>query len=405
MATSMPDAQQLPDNPVMGQQVKLASLMQNGGLIVIGETIVTLHEEGPDAQCWITIGYGIPCLAAGEDQLIVSVTGVDDGETLHEFRLSSRDDYKELDKHFHVLTAFGADIGEERTYGMTFAHEKVAERFFAAVKQLAPGEVTQLPPRFSERSTKMVSVEATDLPSLHGRVLRDEEEAGALTASGRITMREFEESVGGDDRAVRLQQIATPGEGSEPEHRDEIVEEVDEGRHQLMTSKQLKDTSRDRVDISHPTSCKHVAHVGVDTPVHALAQVINTGEDLSTVHVCKSERRSFPPAPPPMTNFEKLLKELQAQSFRVQRSPTTQSADGGGTDKTEETDSASLSSETSCGESFHMAVAQLIRKKLHDEALYSKLVSFTASGREEKCEKPLRRAASVIIHDHGIVCL
>ena len=56
-------------------------------------------------------------------------------------------------------------------------------------------------------------------------------------------------------------------------------------------------------------------------------------------------------------------------------------------------------------ETFHKVIGKLIHKKLHDEAIYSKLVSFTASGREEKCEKPTTRAASVIIHDHGIVCL
>ena len=419
METPLPQQrQERPACLVMGQQLKLASLMQNGGLIVIGETVVTLHEEAPDTQCWMTIGCGIPCLAAGEERLTVSVSGLDDGESLYEFHLSSRDKYKELDKHFHVLTTENPQrSGEEKTYGLNFAHEIVAERFIAAVTQLAPGERSNKPPHFGEKATRLLPEESTDLPSLQGHNKHSSlhvEEAGALTASGRITSW-LEESGGVDDQAVRLQQKNEAGAAMGECHQVEFVEEVDDGKRKMSASKRTKATEqlRERVDISHPTYCKHVAHVGMDTPVHTLAQVIKTGEDPTTVSremtashsstKSDKEERCFPPPPPPVTNFEKLLQEMQAQNVSTKRNlEATHAADEG---DGEGTDSVSMISEISCGESFHVAVAQLIKKKLHDEALYSKLVSFTASGREERCEKLSKRAASVIIHDHGIVCL
>lgn len=387
---------------VMGQQLKLASLMQSGGLIVIGETVVTLHEEAPDTQSWVTIGYGIPCLSASEEQLSISITDIDDGETQHEFCLSSKEDYRQLDRHFHVLTT-GTD-DKKCTYGMTFAHEMVAERFFAAVKQLAPCEAKSKRTRYAHR--QVVSIEATDLPSLHGTRGLHVEEAGALTASGRFKS-ELEESTGGMDyHAVQLQREKPLVEQTSDQGTQDVVEEVDHGGNHPTSYKTLKDGSRDSVDISHPTACKHVAHVGSHTPVHTLVQVIKKGEDLSSVRDSESMKQSAqplpPPPPPPMTNFQTILEELQSLNLGETSPEEKTSKDGSDRNGAENPDN---DSQTSQEKSFHKAIGKLINKKLHDEALYSKLVSFTASGREEKCEKPAKRAASVIIHDHGIVCL
>ena len=396
MATPQPKQCQQQDHPVMGQQLKLASLMQNGGLIVIGETVITLHEQVTDKHSWMTIGYGIPCLAASEEQLVVSVTGIDDGETLYEFRLSSRECYKEVDHHFHVLTATAKDSDEDKTYGMTFAHELVAERFLAAVKQLAPNEVKSSNRPHFGHGQQLVSIEATDLPSLHSDSGRYQafsvEEAGALTASGRFKSEMEEESVATmDDQAVQLQQEKVGG----AETADQGLEEVDK-----PNLEQQKETLRDRVDISHPTSCKHVAHVGSDTPVHTLVRVIKNGEDPSSILECdnNTEHSPPPPSPPPPTNFQTLLQKMC--SLNLNKEECSEEC------TTEQTDYVSQTAEEeNPEETFHKVIGKLIHKKLHDEAIYSKLVSFTASGREEKCEKPTTRAASVIIHDHGIVCL
>ena len=394
MATPQPKRQQQ-DHPVVDQQLKLASLMQSGGLIVIGETVITLHEEEPDNHSWVTIGYGIPCLAASEEQLVVSVTGIDNGETLYEFRLSSREFYKEIDHHFHVLTATMNDSDEYKTYGMTFAHEKVAERFFAAVKQLAPNEVNySRPRRYSRDGQQLVSIEATDLPSLHSDSGRYQafsvEEAGALTASGRFKNETEEESAAmDDDQAVQLQQEKVGGA-----EITEGLEEVD----QPNMEKQM-DTSRDRVDISHPTGCKHIAHVGSDTPVHTLVRVIKNGEDPNSIPKCddRTEHSPSPLPPPPMTDVQNLLQKMTC-SLNLNKKDCSK-------EDTKQTGYDSQTAEEDPEENFHKVIGKLIHKKLHDEAIYTKLVSFTASGREEKCEKPTTRAASVIIHDHGIVCL
>lgn len=394
------------------QQLKLASLMQNGGLMVIGETVVTLHEEVSDKNNWVAIGFGIPCLAAGEDTLKVSIASMDDGETLHEFHLSSRNKYNQLEEHFHVFRAV-VPGGTEKAYGMTFAHELVADRFFAAVQQLAPEVATKTPT--SSVGQRQLTEEATDFPPLSilqkRNQLQNEEEAGALTASGNMS-RELELSGTVDPQTVRLQQFSVARTPDEP------IEEVDAGSHYCETAsfKKLESSFSERdakVDISKPMQCKHVAHVGQDTSVQTLAHVIKTGEDPGCRSLMQEKlaankmSRSYFPTPPPSSAINQIVQDLASCGHHLQKQHSAPSISSPCEDDhgKKETDAVSQWSELSCGENFQTAVAQLIRRKLDDEALYSKLVSFTASGREDQAEKPTTRSASVIIHDHGVVSL
>ena len=470
--------------PAMDQQLKLAGMMQNGGLIVIGETVATVHKEMAQQHSWETIGYGIPCLTTKEDGLLVSISSIDSGETLHQFHLDSPEKYQVMDNHFHTLHVSAASescAGKqgERTgacYGISFAHVKVAERFSQAIQQLIPRETLypsqyvsesgQLMRAMSEMSLVCHEYETIDLP--HGKPFRGRlhsmEEAGALTSSGNFPTSQTEaKSEEDDEQAWKvLMDLQTFNVTSS---REELIEDVD-GRPNSKHYKKLslKRASHDKekkrkyssegspkrkgdyvdyddINISFPTSVRHVGHVDTETPLHSLTRVVTGGSAPETVLSSQIGRRSrrspsvpirrrsrwyrrytreansaptilvtpanskrqssthlknVPSPPPPVDDFEALIGSLQS----------LQTSTGKGEKEGEEgIELNTCSDEDTWQTSFHSAVAGLIRKKLHDEALYSKLLSFTQSGRPETSEKPAHRAASVIIHDHGVVCL
>lgn len=481
--------------PAVDQQLKIAGMLQKGGLIVIGETVATVHKEIPQRHCWDTIGYGIPCLTSKEDGLVVSISSIDNGETLHEFHLNSPAKYQVIDKHFHALCVSTFDVespvqhhqhkevngrqGElkEACYGISFAHMKVAERFSQAVQQLIPDErlCSKQEVRESGRLLRAMSaislvsteLEATDLPNprpFRAR-LHSMEEAGALTSSGNFPSSEDQEkTVEDDEQALKI--LTDLQAFNITSSREELIEDVDgkhkqdkkistklasqdkdkKRKHSMEGSQKKKSVSTniEEVKISFPTSVQHIGHVDSETPLHYLTKVVTGGgsapetvlssrierhswlkrtpstplrqrshryrrynrEAISAPTIlitpASSKRRSsapvknIPPPPPPVTDFDSLIRSLQSL-----QTTTTQ-------EEKEREKGIELSislEENSWQATFHSAVAGLIRKKLHDEALYSKLLSFTQSGRHEMSEKPAHRTASVIIHDHGVVCL
>ena len=408
---------------------------------------------------------------------------------MYEFSLSNPEKYQVMDKHFHVLMSSLVlpssntfltppetqedSIKKEICYGLSFAHEKVAERFYQAAVQLMPQPSSTKTNQICDRAQLVQSLtsslttcspeEMTDFPpKLQSGIHRKSmvEEAGALTSSGRFPL-PLEESIE-DEKSLQVLQVSY-GTVSE----DEGLEDVDiDGKVPFKMRYKRKDRkstlqdsmksdwrglsgsgsvflekepakrseSLEEIRISYPTSVKHTAHINTHTPVHALKQVVNTGKSLYTVvdnenkepnnkrHTklhrtpsaptrirhhslplkplhrptilvtpAESPKRKYPPinnlpSPPPcVTDFQELLKQLKVAENN---------------DKDELTNSLEA-----WQHSFHSAVANLIRKKLHDEVLCSKLLSLTQSGREETSEKPTSRTTSVIIHDHGIVCL
>ena len=431
-----------------------------------------------------------------DHSLIVSISCLKSGETLHQFSVSSPERYKAIDHHFHVFTtkkpkedsSFNGlmsdpavahqDLTNTRetsdiNYGLSFAHEKVAERFYLAVMQLIPKRfLPQKSTKWEERLSHSLSLstsltvtpeEMTDLPPL---VQSDSflsqnfliEEAGALTSSGRFP-NPLEESVE-DEQSLQVLQRNFSGIKSE----EEIVEDVDAAekykmklkgyrsigqlcsgmalskrRGSLDTSSEVlmskspilkrRSESMEDIRISYPTSVRHLAHVSQETPFHTLKQVINTGTAPGSVVESDIERQRFeklkrtpsapcrvrhrsssmvkstppiifvtppdsatksnkqlPKPPPPVQNFESLVQQLQTTGEIDKNSEFTNSTEA-------------------WQQSFHSAVGNLIRKKIYEDPLNSKLLSFTQSGREETSESSNSRTASLIIHDHGIVCL
>ena len=444
-------------------------------------------------QVWNTIGYGIPCLAASDDTLTISISSLENGDSLFEFNLTGPEKYKVLDKHFHVFIS-GLDLGCHLTeqqspyyaYGLSFAHEKVAERFHQAVMQLVPQASESLtsseatnskrdkPQRMHvlSKSLNVSPEEMTDFPPFQSsseyttKSKLSVEEAGALTSSGKFPT-PLEESAE-DEQSLHVLQATYNGATSE----EEIIEDVDtDGRISIQKKRQtggkknrlhvpsrlinrrgslegntekkqfpLKKRSESLQDvrISYPTTVKHLAHIDQETPFHTLKQIVNTGSAPGSVfeesidrkrysrlqrspsapcHVrprSKSLLKSFRPAilvtpaktarkkklspkldlpspPAPISDFESFLQQLQSSKEQSQQISDNQS------ELTSSLDTWQLS--------FHSAVGNLIRKKLQSDTIYSKLLSFTQSGKQETCEKPSSRTTSVIIHDHGMVCL
>ncbi len=412
--------------------------------------------------------------------------------------MSGPEKYKVIDSHFHTFTtersricatlSYGGQTNHgphhnltssynhhvEQSYGLSFAHDKVAERFYKAVIQLIPKQSSStsyyrgLSHSLSmTTSLTIMPEEMIDFPPLvqsdsfisHQSFL--EEEAGALTSSGKFP-NPLEESAEDEQSLKVLQQsFAT----NDCRHVGGIVEDVDlvDKRKSMLSNQPIvkkyhtflqnkrrgsldhssesliskhsplmkqRSESLEDVRISYPTTVRHLAHISHATPFHTLKQVINTGiapgsvlesdiekqryEKLKrtpsapcrvrhksfsfvsstpacpTIHithpVIANKKQQHPKPPPQITNFDALVQKLQATGEMDRQSEFTSSTEA-------------------WQQSFHCAVSNLIRKKIYDDPSNPKLLSFTQSGREETSERPSSRTASLIIHDHGIVCL
>lgn len=386
--------------------------------------------------------------------------------------------YFAMEKHFHILTASllpvssttdkkGYECSNEASYGLSFAHEKVAERFHQAAMQLMPNSnsKTSIEPHSLNVMTSADDEEMIDYPPLslssklplsYSRPEVQEEEAGALTCSGHFPLN-IEDSCE-EEKPLHALQVSYGGTAE-----DEGLEDVD-GRDLGVKSRLKNKEKRSRriagsreswmcsssgssrgflesdnqkltrrsesmhdIRISYPTSFKHLAHIHPGTPFNDLKQVINTGVSpyslrsstehnertsdgkvklrntppvQSKVHrhnslpskfpkilvtpAIENKRRQvpYPPPPPQVMDFKKLVEEL--------RLPETDN-ESGLTDSMEKWQV-----------SFQSAVGKLIEKKLTREP---NLWSLTQSGRAEKNERKVNRVPSVIVHDHGMVYL
>ena len=410
---------------------------------------------------WDTIGYGIPCLTATDDNLILNISSLDSGDALHEFNITGPEKYQVLDRHFHFvvksLSPEQSNKEEDACYGLSFAHEKVAERFYQAIMQLVPKKPKDEPKlkettnllRGLSSSLKISPEEMTDFPRLiRSNSLMDRraslEEAGALTLSGRFPC-PLEESIE-DPKTMELLYETQP-----LNHDDDVIDgrappgkfKFNRLRSSLKQNKSDDHTrkprsmnkslsmSLDDVNISFPTGFQHKAHVSHHTPFHALKEVINTGispaaytdnglgpfrplrrvpsapniqryrnpsqtsnikrPTILVTPPTKFKEYKLPEPPLAVSNFEAFLKEINTNKELLA--------------SVDEEQSDLTGSIEAWQQSFQSAVGSLVHRKLCNEELASKLLSFTQSGRQETCEKPTNRTSSVIIHDHGMVCL
>ena len=353
-----------------------------------------------------------------------------------------------LDKHFHVIiipttskmwsTSYMHNIKEKKEicFGLSFAHEKVAEKFYQTVVQLMPHVSGPLELQETTSNVSNLFASCQEMVNFTPTCNLLEEEAGALTLSGKfltvaeqiiedehivdvsfgftsVCEEETLEEVDVDEKIKNKQNIKQESKHLSKEWMNEST-----GHHSLMSRK----ASIEDIHISNPVSVKHMAHVNAHTPLHTLKEVVNTGKSLFTSNMLDQKERkhgklhrvpsvptrikhsssptivvtpakiyqqsndlkvySLPSPPFPNGNFEDLLKIMKF--------------------KNTECDQAE-----SCAweRKFQCVVNNLIHKKLQDDDLCSKLLSFTQSGQEQTSEKSDSRTSSIIIHDHGIVYL
>ena len=240
-----------------------------------------------------------------------------------------------MESHFHILTASLLPSSskekerenKETCYGLSFAHEKVAERFHQVALQLMPTVVGSKTVASSQLKQDSISAmmssdteEMTDnpplylsskLPAVSYRAMQEaqEEEAGALTCSGHFPL-PIEDSYE-EEKPMHTLQVSYGGTSEE-----EGLEDVDLGGQRLSLTKPKRNKEKQRlrstgsrewmcsssgnsrsfldssynesrlkrrsesmheIRISYPSSFKHLAHVHPGTPFHDLKQVINTG--------------------------------------------------------------------------------------------------------------------------------
>lgn len=127
-----------------GNQRKVQTLCESGGLQVTFETIATLHQcalfeedtdgtDSPSASLhWEVLQYGIPVVIANENGVVLCLADLETGDKVCEFQVTTSSQYVMLDSHFHVLAV---SCG---FFGISFHDGAAAEKLMTLLKRVVP---------------------------------------------------------------------------------------------------------------------------------------------------------------------------------------------------------------------------------------------------------------------------
>ena len=229
----------------------IGRLCQEGGVVVVCETVVTLLENDQEEQKWTVVEYGIPAVVRSKGNVMICIADVESGETVREITVDSGSRYQIREDHFHVLVP--SEGSNQQCYGFSFVDVSVAKKVFSAVKQLA---------RFSGPGTTEDGSEPTS------------SKRQKLDADGDSS----DDGLGGEwvviDTPPKSRERSPGGGGvAETENQPAAGEGVDSpfgfGR------KRKKETRV--MEISAPKDFRHIAHVGSESSIGVLTSVI-TGQ-------------------------------------------------------------------------------------------------------------------------------
>lgn len=118
----------------------LSNLYGRGGLVVVCETGVVVHEAPPNSRNWKIEDYGIPVIISNLEELVISIVDFETAEPHREYSITSECDYRVQKEYFHTFICEDDD-GADLLVGLSFANSEVARRIAEAVDQLTPGKL------------------------------------------------------------------------------------------------------------------------------------------------------------------------------------------------------------------------------------------------------------------------
>ena len=251
----------------------LSNLYGRGGLVVVCETGVVVHEAPPDAHRWNIEDYGIPTIISNLDELIISIADIDTAEPHREYSITLDADYKVQESYFHTFICEDDD-SKDLLVGLSFANADVARRIAEAVDQLTPGKLFKLTDeqRKSLRKTDISQpAEFKHLSHIGGDLPTNADPISGLSAlerqadNGAADMEVNEQKVISPPQAVR----PSPPQGSEV--RPSPLQSRKATFSQSLKNAQRKKNGQSKkpgkggrrvLEISSPMEFQHVAHMG-----------------------------------------------------------------------------------------------------------------------------------------------
>ena len=236
------------------RQQAISTLCQDGGVVVVCETVVALHENDHGEQKWKVVEYGIPAVIGSRKRLVICIADVESGETVREIRIDSSSQYQAHKDHFHVFVP--SKESNQQCYGFSFVDVGVAKKVFSVIKQLA---------QFSGPNAKDEST-----PPSAKRQKMDKDLAQGESDNGL-----------GDDWVViepedmpSESQVKSSGQAAEPENQQQVI--ADEGVDAPFGfgRKRKKEKEPHVLEISSPTDFKHVIHIGSESSIGTLTSAI-----------------------------------------------------------------------------------------------------------------------------------
>ena len=137
----------------------LTNLYGRGGLVVVCETGVVVHEVPPNSANWKIEDYGVPTIISNLDELVISIVDFDTAEPHREYSITAECDYQVQKSYFHTFICEDDD-GSDLLVGLSFANSEVARRVAEAVDQLTPGKLFK-----TEEKVRSLSKGAISQPS------------------------------------------------------------------------------------------------------------------------------------------------------------------------------------------------------------------------------------------------
>lgn len=273
-----------PEHRISWQEKKriLSNLYGRGGLVVVCETGVIVHEAPPNSNSWRMEDYGVPTIISNLQELVISIVDFETAEPHREYSITAECDYRVQKDHFHTFICEDDD-GSDLLVGLSFANSEVARRVAEAVDQLTPGKLFKL----SENKRNSLTKDSISQPSDFRHVTHiGNDLPPQADPIGGLSAIEQQTGNGVTSMEVSTQIPGTPQQKNEPSppqgkevcaasppqetkvRRPTPTHGLHAQAKRLLNSasstKKSKKGVRRVIDISSPMEFKHVAHVGDD---------------------------------------------------------------------------------------------------------------------------------------------
>jgi len=250
----------------------LGNLYGRGGLVVVCETGVVVHEAPPNSGSWKIEDYGVPTIISNLNELVISIVDFDTAEPHREYSITAECDYKVQKPHFHTFICEDDD-GSDLLVGLSFANFEVAKHVAEAVDQLTPGKLFKL----SEEKRRSLTKDEISQPSSFRHIAHigndlptQADPIGGLSASEQQTgngVAKIEASSGAvGPSPPQGKEIGKPSTSHETKIRSPSHGLYSQFKRLYSASPPKKSQKGVRrvIEISSPSEFKHVAHMGGD---------------------------------------------------------------------------------------------------------------------------------------------